>query len=367
MSYTPSDISKLRTVSQQLCGTTLTTAKEMVAWFGAVQGQEYAQTKWGLGLRLPPISDTDIEKELSEGRLLRTHLLRPTWHLVTSDDIHWLLKLTAPRVNAANAYMYRKLELDVPIFSKCRKIIESLLQGNKQLTREEINAEFKNNNIEAEGFRLSYIMMRAELDGIICSGAKRGNSFTYALLEERAVNKNTFTKEEAIAELTLRYFQSRGPATVNDFSTWSGLTLTECRKGIEMHQSNLEKIAVDGNNYYFFSTLIPRNTTSAPLHLLPIYDEYIMGYKDRNAAFEFRTGLQPNPPLHFDCMILHEGQIIGTWKRTIGQKQIDVYYDLFRPLADTQKQLFDDALKRFGDFNKRLIVSHNSPTLPVSP
>lgn len=344
------NISNLRLASHQLGETSIKTAKDMVAWFGAIQGQEYAQTKWGLGLRLPHLSDTEIEQELSDGKILRTHILRPTWHFVTSDDIGWLLELTAPRVMAANAYMYRKLELDNPVFNKCNKIIEKLLEENKQLTRDEINIAFKQNKIYAEGHRLSYIMMHAELEGIICSGARRGNQFTYKLLVDRVNKSKLFNKEEALARLTKLYFQSRGPATVKDFSTWSGLTLAACKQGIDMIKPKLEKKTWGSSDYYFLQKTGLRNKPS--IHLLPIYDEYIMGYKDRTAILEFKKNLKQNPPFHFDCMMIYDGQIIGTWKRTVNKKQIHLDYNLFKPLTNIQKGAFDNSIKRFEEFNK---------------
>ena len=178
------DIARLRLFSQQLGVTTMNMAVDMVEWFAAVQGQEYAQAKWGLGLRLPHLKDIDIEQELIQGKILRTHLLRPTWHFVAAKDIHWLLALTAPRVHVANAFMYRQLELDKKFFTRCNKAIIKILEGCKQLTRNEINEALKKQKIKAEGLRLVYIMMNAELEGIICSGARRGNQFTYALIDE---------------------------------------------------------------------------------------------------------------------------------------------------------------------------------------
>jgi len=362
MSITLSDTCKVRLASHQLSGTNLKSSKEMVAWFGAVQGQEYAQTKWGLGLRLPHLSDIRIETEISDGEILRTHLLRPTWHFVTSDDIYWLLKLTAPRVNAANAYMYKKLELDTAIFNRSNKILSKLLQGHKQLTRDEINDEFKKNKIEAQGHRLSYIMMRSELDGIICSGARRGNQFTYSLLEERLNKRKAFNKEEALAELAKRYFRSRGPATVKDFSTWSGLPLTECRQGIELCKSDFEKATLEDNEYYFSSQDTLAQNSLTKIFLLPVYDEFIMGYKDRSAILKFKNGLKPSPSFHFDCMIIYNGQIIGTWKRIIGKKQIDLQYNFFKPLTHRQKKEFENSMNRLGQFNNLIVNADKTGT-----
>ncbi|HEX2901411.1 MAG TPA: winged helix DNA-binding domain-containing protein [Bacteroidia bacterium] len=352
-----SDIGSLRLGSQQLVETAFQTAQAMVSWFAAVQGQEYAQTKWGLGLRLPQLGDADIEKELDDGHILRTHLLRPTWHFVASEDIHWLLKLTAPRVNAANAYMYRKLELDASIFNRCNDILIDTLQGGNHLTRDDLNTQFNRHNIEAKGHRLSYIMMAAELAGIICSGRRQGNQFTYALLDERIQPRPALDKDEALARLTRRYFESRGPATVHDFSTWSGLGLGECKKGIAMVRDHLQQETIGDDAYCFTGNPIPQRREHQPIHLLPIYDEFIMGYKDRSPIFEFKSQLKESAGLRHDCMIVSGGQVIGTWKRLAKPKSLQLEYEFFSPLDPHQSKAFDAAVNRLQAFTQ-LAIQH---------
>ena len=331
------------------------TPSEMVEWLGAVQGQEYAQTKWALGLRLPPLTDKDVEKELNDGKILRTHLLRPTWHFVSAKDIHWLLKLTAPRVHSANAYMYRQVELDSKIFNRSNDILVKHLRGGKQLTRDELNEEFRKHKIIASGHRLSYIMMNAELEGIICSGARRGNQFTYALLDERVKHKKAMEKDSALAELTHRYFKSRGPATVNDFSTWSGLTVTDCKKGFESVEGSLRKETIDKKEYFFGKDLNPSDNHASKIHLLPTYDEFIMGYKDRTAIMPVKT----KTPIRYDSMIVLDGIVIGSWKRTVLKNEIDLEYAFNTPLKRAQRKLFDEAMDRFSEFMNLKVNRHD--------
>jgi hypothetical protein len=322
----------------------------MVEWFCAVQGQEYTQTKWGLGLRLPHLKDRDIENDINEGKILRTHLLRPTWHLVSAENIRWLLTLTAPRVHAANAYMYRKTELDSKTFTRCIDILVKTLQGGRQLTREEINNEFARNKIIAQSHRLSYIMMYAELEKIICSGGRRGNQFTYALLDERVKPAKAITEDEALTRLAVHYFKSRGPATVHDFSTWSGLTLTECKRGLDMLKDRLETIIAEDVTYYVFSDAVFDKRMAQSVHLLPVYDEYLMGYKDRSAILIYQQSSGNEFNYMNDCMVVYDGQIMGTWKRTIKSKKIELNYDFFMEINKVQKKRFDDAIRRFSQF-----------------
>lgn len=349
------DIARLRLFSQQLGVTTMNMAVDMVEWFAAVQGQEYAQAKWGLGLRLPHLKDIDIEQELIQGKILRTHLLRPTWHFVAAKDIHWLLALTAPRVHVANAFMYRQLELDKKFFTRCNKAIIKILEGCKQLTRNEINEALKKQKIKAEGLRLVYIMMNAELEGIICSGARRGNQFTYALIDEIVQQNDTFNKEEALTELTKRYFKSRGPATTKDFSTWSGLTIADCKKGISNIQHLLNKELIDGNEYYF-TDVSTANKQQKKLYLLPIYDEFIMGYKNRDAIVQIKNSITGSV-LSYTNMIVYDGQVIGTWTRTVPKNSIDLKYEFFSPLNKSQQKLFEQAVMHLEKFSG-MKVSH---------
>lgn len=345
-----SHIARLRLNSQQISATSFTTPVELVKWFGAVQGQEFAQSKWGLGLRLRNLTDQGISKDFNEGKILRTHLLRPTWHLVAAEDIRWLLMLTAPRVHAVNGTMYRQTELTRSLFSRCNKILTMILSGGNQLTRDSINEEFERNGIKARGHRLSYIMMQAELDGLICSGAMQGKQFTYALLDERVKATRIPDREQTLATLTSKYFASRGPATVKDFSTWSGLTLSDCRKGIETTGVKLLRERVEGEEYFFSPELSMDRKVSKAVHLLPVYDEFIMGYQDRSAILLRKEGLKGNRPFGYDCTVVVNGQISGTWRRTVGTKGIDIQIAMFQKPDSAGQKALNEATKWLEEF-----------------
>lgn len=350
---THSEIIRQRLAAQQLTPTEFKKPVELVHWFAAMQAQEYGPTKWSFGLRIPSLKDSDVEKDFTSGKILRTHLLRPTWHFVAAEDIRWMLQLTKDRVHAINAFMYRQTKLDKKLLTKCTKIIVKSLEGNKQLTRDDINQEFKKAKIIAEGHRLSYIMMHAELEAIICSGARNGNQFTYALLDDRVPVVKAKTYEEALAELTQRYFTSRGPATLHDFATWSGLTLTECKKGIESIKEKLFQETLD-EKIYFHS--VHAQGTSKSIHLLPIYDEYMMGYKNRDAILREYNSITPKPAYGFDNTIVSNGQIIGTWRRVIKPKNIQFQYKVFRPFSAAEKTAFKKAIDRYQKFTGLEII-----------
>lgn len=348
---TLSEIARQRLINQQIASTSFKSPVELVAWLGAVQAQEYNQAKWGLGLRLPHVKDHHIENDFEQALILRTHLLRPTWHFVAAEDLRWMLMLTAPRIKMAASYMHHKLELEKKIFTRCNHILVKSLQGHRQLTRNEIKEEFGKKKIVIDGTRLGHIMMQAELEGIICSGVRKGNQFTYALLEERVPPFAKKTREEALAELTRRYFMSRGPATLRDYATWSMLTMSDCKNGLAMVRNQFSQQKFGSDTYYFYSLKAFGKKQFQAIHLLPIYDEFIMGYKDRNAIMEFRNRLKPGQAFRFDNTIISEGQIIGSWRRVINTKSIDIQYEFLQPPNKKQGSLFRKALERYSEFS----------------
>ena len=342
-----SEIARHRIINQQLAGTTLKTAAEMVAWLGAIQAQEYSPSKWAIGLRLPHLTDAAVEAELTAGSILRTHLLRPTWHFVTAEDVRWMLQLTAPRVQAINAFMYRQTKLDATIFKRCHKLIIQSLQGNNLLTRDDLKEVFNRNRILTDTVRLSCILMHAELEGLICSGPRRGKQSTYALLEERVAPMPGKTHDEALFELTNRYFTSRGPATAKDFATWSGLTLADCKKGIAMLE--LKEDQMNNETFYWTEHTIHKKAMQQ-MQLLPIYDELIMGYKDREAILQYSKHTTGKQGFVFDNTILFKGQIIGTWKRTLHPKLVELTYQFFKLPTTAETTAFKKSIAKFETF-----------------
>lgn len=350
------EIASLRIINQQLISSKIKTAEKLIEYFAAVQGQEYIQTKWGIGLRLPHLNDNDIEKELISGKIVRTHLLRPTWHLVNSKDIKWLLMLTAPRVQKVNSTRYKNLELDAKTLVKCNNIIEKCLSNKNELTRNEICEKLNNGKINTDGQRLPHILMNAELCGIVCSGKPKDKNQTYAIIDERCKDTLELNKDEALAELTKRYFISRGPATAYDFSTWSGLTITDCKKGIDINKNILHSFILDNLEYYLAAESIEIKTENKFI-LLPLFDEMIYGYKNRDSIFKYAKSKDIKIDLTYKNAILFNNQIFGYWKRTIKKQNIEIEFDFFTKLNTKQNFELNNALKRIEKFyNKKVII-----------
>lgn len=355
----PTDIITHRLVNQQIAGTNFSKPEEMVGWLGAVQAQEYAMSKWAIGLRMAGLKDADVEKAFNEGKILRTHVLRPTWHFVTREDIRWVLHLSAPRVHAVNAYYYRQAELDKKVFKKCNDVLVRALEGGKFLTRTDLQAVLAKSKIVAEGMRLGALMMQAELDGIICSGPRQGKQFTYALIAERAPGTKILPREEALARLTFQYFRSRGPAMVQDYAWWSGLTVKEIMEGVHSLGKEIVQIKINGQEYFMAADRqelpVINKRTSQATFLMPDYDEYGISYKNRSAILPTKsTAAKPaaKPNFVYNRMIVADGRIIGAWKPIQDKKSLNVDTVFFQPLRKTQQAAVTKAIQRYIEFSR---------------
>jgi hypothetical protein len=353
------DIAYQRLHHQGLVGTPFQKPEDVVQWQGAVQAQDYAGATWALALRSHALTADQIEQAFTDGALLRTHVLRPTWHFVTPADIRWLLALTAPRVHAANAYMYRKLEIDAAVKQRTQAALVRALQDGTHRTREEVRAVLEQAGITTTGaLRFGYLLMQAELDGLICSGPRRGNQFTYTLLEERVPPTASLDRDEALGELTRRYFTSHGPATLRDFVVWSGLTLADARRGIAQVTSRLEQVVIEDQTYWSAGAVAPTDTTGPIAHLLPNYDEYFIGFKDRSAISELvkTSALDAQSTALAGHIIILNGQVVGGWKRTLTKQGVVVACTLVTALTQAQTQSIVVAAQRYAAFLEHLLI-----------
>ena len=317
---------------------------EVVRWSGAVQAQDYSGAGWAIGLRAKGLTGAGVDRAFDEGTILRTHLLRPTWHFVTSADIRWMLALTAPRIHAANAYAYRLCELSASVFRRSRKALERALRGGRARTRSELASMLRREGIAAQGLRLAALMIDAELEGIVVSGPRRGKEFTYALLEERAPSARTLPRDEALAELARRYFTSHGPATLRDYAWWSGLTVRDAKAGIEAVAPALDEEVIDGRTCWSLATKVRSPRASATAHLLPNFDEYLVAYKDRGPVVG---------PWRGDVFLHHfviDGRLAGRWKRTLKKDSVLVESVPYRRLSREDARALASAAERYGEF-----------------
>jgi hypothetical protein len=328
-----------RLANQGLVGGSFATPVEVLGQFAAMQAQDYYGAQWALGVRCGATAD-GLERLFNDGSILRTHLCRPTWHFVLPADIRWMLLLTGQRVHQANGSMYRKLGLEPRLRNRATDIMAKALAGGKHLDRDALMALLHQARISTDGFRSAYFMMHAELEGVVCSGPRTGKRFTYALLDERAPKAKTLDRGKALAELTRRYFTSRGPASLNDFCLWSGLSMSDAKAGIAMAGKAFTRAEVNGRDNWYTADLEPVKVKANTVHLLPNYDEYGIGYKDRSAFYDAELAKRADERAHpvFRNLILVNGHVAGTWDRNITSGRVGIKTAFFKPAGNALRR-----------------------------
>jgi hypothetical protein len=339
-----------RLYTQHLAGAPLDRAEDVVTLLGAVQSQDYAGAKWSVGQRVQGATDTMIDDAFNAGRILRTHVLRPTWHFVTPADIRWVIELTAPRVRALQAYQLRKHELDAPLLTRCLNTIAGALEGGRQLTRVAIGDALGRKGIVVATERLAHVMMHAELEGLVCSGALQGKQHTYALLAERAPRAKRLPREEALAELTRRFFVGHGPATLRQMAWWSGLTMADAKRGHAAIDGALECVEVEENLFWFDSSITVPSRESLRAYLIPEYDEVLTGYDELDVPDLPRARRNTLEVGRFDRPIIIGDVRVGTWRRTIERTGVAMETALFAPLGPAEARALARASERYAMF-----------------
>ena len=324
--------------------------EDVVAWFGAVQAQEYEPAKWGVGLRMPGGTvNPDIEAAFEQGRILRTHVMRPTWHFVAAPDIRWMMELTGARIQRTMSHYCRRLELDTRTLARGLRIIERSLQDRQYLTRPELAGRLQRAKIAVPGNRLAMIVMHAELEAVICSGPRRGKEFTYALIAERAPRARNLTPDEALGELSRRYFRSHGPATIRDFVWWSGLTTGDAKRGLEINRATRQDFG--GRTYWSLEPSSTDSTREQLVHLLPIYDEYLIAYRDREVVPHGPSVIPAGrTPVTFQHALVIAGQVAGTWRTTRGPRALSLQAALLRSLKPRERRALAETIGHYERF-----------------
>lgn len=339
-----------RLVSQQIAGRRLSTPAEVVAHLGALQAQDYAGAKWAVGLRVADeVTDAIVERAIDEGTILRTHAMRGTWQLILPADVRWMLALVAPRIIASAARRYEQLDLDAATLRRSNATLARVLADGRHRTRKELAEALSKARIPPDGQRLSHLLLRAELDGVVCNGARRGKQSTHTLLDMRAPPSPLLDRRDAVSKLAARYFVSRGPATVHDFAWWSGLPVTEVRVGLEAVRPTLESVT-RGKQTYWLAPELPR-LESTEAHLLPPFDEFLVAYRDRDAQ------LDPEHVAHInagggllDACVVVDGRVIGTWKRALASTSVALEVAFFDEPRRAHRARIDAATARYARF-----------------
>ena len=350
---TARDIARRRMAGQRLTSTSLRTPVAVVDWLAAVQAQDYPGAKWGIALRANGVTGAMIDEALSAGTIVRTHVLRPTWHLVSAGDIRWMLELAGPHVNARMAPYDRQLELDEKTFRRSNAALTSALRDGTQLTRTELRPVLERARLGTLSTqRLGHLLMRAELDRVICSGGLRGKQQTYALFDERVPASAPLERDEALARLARRYFMSRSPASAQDFAWWSGLTVKEARRAIDAIAGELHEEDFEGRAYWSLDDAVRAPSTAHRAWLVPNYDESFIGFRDRSAMGQRLSDakvMDRNTALSAH-IALADAQVVGGWKRTLGKKEVVIDLTLLSSVTTRERKALEAEARRYGEF-----------------
>lgn len=350
------DIAPRRLQAQRLTGEPFKSPLDAIRWLTAVQSQDYTGAKWALGQRSRNANDAALDRLFDKGAILRTHVLRPTWHFVLPEDIGWLVALTGPRIRAGLVARNRELEIDDKVAARAEALFASALAGGRHLTRGELGEVLSAGGISPEGQRLPHLIMQAELDALIASGPRRGKQFTYTLLSERAPKARALDRDKAVAELTLRYFRSHGPAQIQDFVWWSGLTMADARAGLAAAGQALERRTIDGKDYWFDPGVDPQAKAAVVAHLLPNFDEYTVAYRDRaemvHADRPFEAKLFSFGSI-LSNVVTVGGKVRGSWRRSFARDGVHVEARMLDRLKPAESRALEAAGRRFGEFLDR--------------
>lgn len=347
------NIAALRVANQHLTRPLFEKPSDVVRQFGAVQAQDYLGSLWAVGQRTEGAAEGDVESAIADGSVIRTWPMRGTLHFVAASDVRWMLELLTPRVVARSAGRYRQLELDGRTFARSGDVLSRALRGGRSLTRDALYGALESARINVEGQRGIHILSRLAQDGLICFAAREGKQHTFALLDEWTPAAKSMKRDDALSELARRYFESHGPATLQDFVWWSGLKTDDARAGIEAVEPSLLREVFEGKTYWLPSTTDGPCSESKGVSphalLLPAYDEYTVAYRDRSAvlnpsdAGRARNGI-------FGPIIVINGRVAGTWRRALKKDKVVITLSTFAKLTRAEARAVAAAADRYGEF-----------------
>jgi DNA glycosylase AlkZ-like len=349
----PEDVSKIRMGRMGLIDAGFQRPLDVVEAHLAMQAQDYDSAKWSIGQRLTEAVDADVERVVSKGIILRTHVLRPTWHFVARRDLRWVMALSGPRLQRGLEPRYRQLELDVKTRSRAEKLISKQLQGGNHLVRRDLGEVLRKSHIEPNGQRLAHLLMHCELEAVVCSGRVRGKAHTYALFDERVPRGRTFNRDQAVVELVQRYLMSHGPATLKDMSWWSGLTTTDLRSGLEALSTQVRNESVEGLTLWSMGEERPANQPTPVVQLLQAYDEFVVGYTESRYLGDPRAARVRSAFIDRNLRnstVMLDDRVAGHWRRSTTPSKVEVDVELYAALKGAARMALGrtvDELSRF--------------------
>lgn len=357
-----SDITSYRISVQHINGD-LNSPEQVLEAMGAIQAQDYTASLWAIGLRCKEgITVKDIESAITEKKIVRTWLMRGTIHFAASKDVHWMMKLFAPRLLSTSRMRDRHLGLSDNLVKKTKVLFYNALKKEKQLTRKEMYKVLEKSGVPPKNNLGYHMLYRAAWDGLICFGPYSGKEQTFVLMEDHIKERHVLSTEQANTELAKRYFQSHGPATIKDYVWWSGLTVKDTKASIENLGSFLKEEVINGKLYYL-PKRIPKSNNTQSVHLLPAFDEYLVGYTDREAilgnpqmqrALNGKINAGKVSIIHsngiFLPVIVVDGEVVGTWSRKIIKDKVTLTLKQYVKLDNFEIREAKEEAEKYGSF-----------------
>lgn len=367
MNISDRDIALWRLRTQRLVGIPCARPVDVVGHLLGVQAENYSQATWAIAARCTPTTSADVDHLYSSGAILRTHVLRTTWHFVDPADIAWLCALTGPRLRMLHATQQRQLGIDDQVLSSAVRTVVDALEADGALTRQELRSRLDATGAPTAGAALTLITGAAEADGLICSGPLADGEHTHDLLSRRAPHARQLGRDEALAELAWRYVSGHGPVTDADLSYWATLTRTDARAGLAAVGDRLASFEHDGRRFWCVADAEPDTEQTESAHLLQILDEIYRGYQDSRWVLDadqlLGRGREPATG-----MALLNGQVAGTMTRSVSANALDVRLAPYRRLTSHEEQLLEHVAHRYGRFLDRTATLHvERPRQPGSP
>jgi hypothetical protein len=346
---------QIRMLNQQLLSPLYERPEDIVAWQGAMQAQDYNYFRWAIGIRQRTPQLVGLQEAFAKAELLRLHLLRCTVQVVSHTDIGWLLPLCKERNLRTLQSWHKSINVSFPesYFEEITRAMQELLAGGKSLPKKAIAEKLTTLGFLLDDRLLTSLLVRMEIEGLLCSGEMQGREATWALLSERVPIICSLTPDEALKQLALKYFRSHSPASLEDFVWWSGLTKTQCRKALALIAREIEEIKIEEEMMYLYHKTLDCPDYAKMVLLLPPYDEYLIGYKSRWVALEKKhTAKAHNNFGIFNPVILHEGRVVGNWKASIDKQAANLTIDFFAEKSKIRKRNLQGAVNQFVEFCK---------------
>jgi hypothetical protein len=321
----------------------------VVRWFGAVQAQELSGALYAVGLRAPGTTEVAIEQAIAAREIVRTWPMRGTIHFIPAEDAQWMVRLLGPRTNRQAASVYRRAGLSDADFARAGDSLRGALSGGAVLERKELYARLDAAGLATTGDQRGlHLLGYWAREGLLCLGPRQGKQATYTLLDEWVPTPRQLAGDTALAILTARYFTSHGPATEQDFAWWSGLTLSEARQGLAQVEGQLQREDISGETYWFSAEPTPLPASGQTVYLLPQYDEYTVAYKRRAPLRD--PAFPDDPFLILGPVVVADGLLVGSWKRTLAKDGVKLVIMLYRTLNGVQRDQLEQAVTRYGQF-----------------